>query len=727
MVNPNPGDALASRPAAGRIAIATVLTDDYLPGFAVLAHTFKKQNPGFEIPFYIFYSPKFAPLSKEGQNLVLALQPGARLTEVDDSKYASLWQSCVDASPGLKSSKPALLLLEAFALPDYSQVFVLHTDLLCMGSLEELFTLQTDFAAVYPVREKVPAMPEAFDTGVMVIGAAHLTGATHAKLLRHSVSSEFRTGSWDHLILNDYFRNADICRLPLNLNTGKRKFPDRDVESIDDVRAEGTRLLHFEGEKPWQPHSSLPESRFHILESHWCEELCAALGPIAKGPDSSLSGRLAKEILERTVPRLAAGISAQSESEFRSRVRTLTKRAESAEESYHFAIRALREIATDPASMSNVSTEPVPELWRELEVLREECSRAQQRSVALGKENAALSRTLRTWEQNQLKLKRQLEKMRQRDAHNKAVLKAFEALASYSIKVADRLENLSGRMLLWLFKKRLRNWAAVLRRLAVPPEEAQMKESSESKQRQRMPAAETDEHVKARRRETYLESGEFARLSKLQNLHLGRRCFILGEGTSLERQDLRLLENEVVIATDRSVMTRSFSKDFAGFYCISNPELFGGWDRPRLASDLYQAMQEKAKGAMKLFPFALRDCVRQAGLFAKESVFYALFQPPSFFVDLKEDIEFDFSRHLLDGYSTVFSIAVPLAVHLGCSEIILLGCSPLSTDKDQSFSRACEIIREKLASRAIHISDATADRRIGTITAVEYAALFPPL
>ena len=58
---------------------------------------------------------------------------------------------------------------------------------------------------------------------------------------------------------------------------------------------------------------------------------------------------------------------------------------------------------------------------------------------------------------------------------------------------------------------------------------------------------------------------------KIANQYSGR-CFILGNGPSLNEQDLSLLRNEHCFVTNRFVLHNNFEVVDPNFYCMADPE-----------------------------------------------------------------------------------------------------------------------------------------------------------
>lgn len=263
----------AARPV--RTALCTVLNDDFLLGFIALAHTFKAHHPELNLPFVIFHNHTLSTLSDESQRLIHTVYPAAVFKEVSDADYATIWAHRDGPLQTPDRLKPAFFILEAFNLRDYDRVITLDSDMLFTGPIHELLALECDFGATQAYDYEKAVHLNYFNSGVMVIGPAHLTGKTYQALLTHTLSPDYdnKKGKADQAILNDYFRLADIAIIPERFNVTKRKFPDKQIHDINAVLSGDTRILHFVGDKPWQLHLSRKELGYEILETYWEEQL----------------------------------------------------------------------------------------------------------------------------------------------------------------------------------------------------------------------------------------------------------------------------------------------------------------------------------------------------------------------------------------------------------------------------------------------------------------------
>lgn len=189
----------------------------------------------------------------------------------------------------------------------------------------------------------------------------------------------------------------------------------------------------------------------------------------------------------------------------------------------------------------------------------------------------------------------------------------------------------------------------------------------------RMPA---EERRRAEKRAAYLASGAYTSLRKFKNAHKGRRAFIIGNGPSINDQDLTLLKDEITFVTNWFVNHPQYTEIDPTYYCVSSHEMFGGWnaENPRPNPDWLEKMLTRAGATHKFFSSPFRECLIGTGLFAPEKCDFLLFDRPKYQVDLRGDINLDLTQPMDDGYTGIITFCLPLAHFMGIEQIYLLGC-----------------------------------------------------
>lgn len=174
----------------------------------------------------------------------------------------------------------------------------------------------------------------------------------------------------------------------------------------------------------------------------------------------------------------------------------------------------------------------------------------------------------------------------------------------------------------------------------------------------------------------FRDSGEFARVEAMRGKHAGKRAFIIGNGPSINSQDLTLLKDEVTFCANWFINHPQFNEIQPSYYCVSSHEMFGGWGKtPDLNEDFRSKLQQKLTPETTMFfSFAFRNYMKELGLIDEEQLRYLIFDRPKLLVDEVGSQNFDLGRCMDDAYTVLLTFAVPLAVHFGITDLYLIGC-----------------------------------------------------
>ncbi len=184
------------------------------------------------------------------------------------------------------------------------------------------------------------------------------------------------------------------------------------------------------------------------------------------------------------------------------------------------------------------------------------------------------------------------------------------------------------------------------------------------------------ERQRREKREAYLASGAYRKLNRFRNIHAGKRAFIIGNGPSINDQDLTLLKDEVTFVTNWFVNHPQYNEIDPSYFCVSSHEMFGGWGTPEPSAnqDWLQQMLARGSRAHKFFSYPFRDFLIGDGVFPEDQCDFLLFDRPKYQVDQKGDINLDLTQPMDDGYTGIVTFCLPLAHFMGIKEIYLLGC-----------------------------------------------------
>ncbi|MEV8598014.1 glycosyltransferase [Streptomyces sp. NPDC052012] len=230
-----------------RIAFASYVDENYLPGFLALLRSLALSNPGVCEDFVVLHDD----LRPGSIARIRALHPRIVLRRVNAGHYDTYKKGDQDNYLVRK----AYFILDVFRLRDYDTVITLDTDMVVLGDLTELLTL----------REGLAAVPQFFhgqhklNSGLLVIQREYLSDAFCAKLDATGRSGDYELDKHDQGILNAVL-DGDFVRLDPRYNFVKRRL------SGDLPVPEDTAVLHFTGRhKPWQG----GESGYAQAEERW--------------------------------------------------------------------------------------------------------------------------------------------------------------------------------------------------------------------------------------------------------------------------------------------------------------------------------------------------------------------------------------------------------------------------------------------------------------------------
>ncbi|GAB2867917.1 hypothetical protein GCM10027074_39450 [Streptomyces deserti] len=230
-----------------RIAFASYVDENYLPGFLALLRSLALSNAGVCEDFVVLYDD----LRPASIARIRALHPRIVLRRVNADHY----DAYVKGDQDNYLVRKAYFILDVFRLREYDTVITLDTDMVVLGDLGELLKL----------REGLAAVPQFFygqhklNSGLLVIQREYLSDEFCARLDACGRSGGYELDKHDQGILNAVL-DGDFLRLDPRYNFVKRRLSG-DLPVPDD-----TAILHFTGRhKPWQG----GEAGYSQAEERW--------------------------------------------------------------------------------------------------------------------------------------------------------------------------------------------------------------------------------------------------------------------------------------------------------------------------------------------------------------------------------------------------------------------------------------------------------------------------
>ena len=160
------------------IALVSTLNKDYVLGFKVFLYSIVKNNPNISYDYVIFNE---GDLTDADITELKQIYSKVIVKEIDTAYY----NDCKFQAYRNWKINPAHRL-EIFKLGQYDKIIFFDTDMLCTGSIEELFTMNCDFAGVeHPLHDANDIyyysnlkISKGFNCGLMLIDNKFLTEKT---------------------------------------------------------------------------------------------------------------------------------------------------------------------------------------------------------------------------------------------------------------------------------------------------------------------------------------------------------------------------------------------------------------------------------------------------------------------------------------------------------------------------------------------------------------------
>ncbi len=162
---------------------------------------------------------------------------------------------------------------------------------------------------------------------------------------------------------------------------------------------------------------------------------------------------------------------------------------------------------------------------------------------------------------------------------------------------------------------------------------------------------------------------------ELRNKYSGKRCFILGNGPSLNNLDFKDLKDEYVFTVNMLMEHERFEELNPNFHVIVDGEIFNTSEKNDLDKDYYIQKLEKLYqfSDLTLFvPINNRQDVIRNGIDKKINVRYL---QSYYYYKSIGNIEID---KTIPEFNKVIQYAIAIASYMGFNEINLLGCEETS-------------------------------------------------
>lgn len=259
-----------------KLAIATVTSQDFVPGTLVLIHSFLKHNSWFDGDIVIICDSMEAD-----QKELFQIFPNVIFKKPGDDLLLCIGHLCRNI-PKLLPKRQRFYSIEAFNLEGYEKLLFFDSDILVTGDLSEILNLQHQLMACSDnpydkqdrIRDRVTfkrlssaeiaenqyILEKTFNAGFMMVDQVFLNSETYESLKRlisFEVFSKIRTHNTDQVVLNLYFDNK-VAFLPAGYNLILSQSPD--LLENEEMKHSEINVLHFTGKyKPWEASEKLEQ------------------------------------------------------------------------------------------------------------------------------------------------------------------------------------------------------------------------------------------------------------------------------------------------------------------------------------------------------------------------------------------------------------------------------------------------------------------------------------
>ena len=155
---------------------------------------------------------------------------------------------------------------------------------------------------------------------------------------------------------------------------------------------------------------------------------------------------------------------------------------------------------------------------------------------------------------------------------------------------------------------------------------------------------------------------------KLFNRHKGERCFILGAGSSIAKQDLKKLAGEYVISVSNTFVHEDYSVIKPRYHVL--PHILSGhgdlYSRQKFVAWL-QEMEQKTLDVEMFFHIGDKELIDDNALFKDRHIHW------NEYVDWNERDAFPIDLSRVPAIKSVSELAITVALYLGFEKIYLLG------------------------------------------------------
>lgn len=153
----------------------------------------------------------------------------------------------------------------------------------------------------------------------------------------------------------------------------------------------------------------------------------------------------------------------------------------------------------------------------------------------------------------------------------------------------------------------------------------------------------------------------------------GKRCFIVGNGPSLQNQDLSKIKDEMVFTVNMFPKSSMYGQVKSDFHVMMDPYIFQldlSKEENKEKLEIFKKINTADNQPICFFPYVSKNIIEEHGVHRFLKISY-LGLGCEFYENYNR--EFDLTKHI-PGFYNVVQYAIEIAIYMGFKEIYLLGC-----------------------------------------------------
>ena len=260
--------------------LCSVVSDDFAAGFIVMERSLRRHNPDWTFPIIAVHS-SIKPLSELSKAVIREHCDNVHFATTNDVAMAPVYDYAREVIGTPERLFPAFALLEILRWNFFKRVIAIDSDVIIRGSLEPMLHCPAPLSACRATHSETNRPMGFVNTGVMVLNSSLLRGFEFHRIREFLGPRAPRpgTGKADQAVLNILMHNATLGYMPGRFNYTKRALyldlaargcsdpTPEDIEAI--LEEEDVRILHYVGEKPWNPKVRRREESYGALDVLW--------------------------------------------------------------------------------------------------------------------------------------------------------------------------------------------------------------------------------------------------------------------------------------------------------------------------------------------------------------------------------------------------------------------------------------------------------------------------